>query len=104
LSLARSTPESFSSNSTEKRCANVAGVADILKKLDGCSVTPSSAANFDWSVDIFATTVTQSGLAANTAARQVNCQNLIAPCTPGIFLAARFDPLGVLFCGAPRLC
>jgi hypothetical protein len=51
-----------------------------MKKLGGCSVTPTSAAKFDWSVGIFATTVTQSGLAANAAAKQVNCQNLIAPC------------------------
>jgi hypothetical protein len=73
---------------------------DILKKLEGCSLTPSSAAQSDWSVDIFATTVAQSGLAANAAAKQVNCQNLIAPCTPGIFVAPRFGLLGVLFCGA----
>src|SRR5262249_11907368 len=33
----------------------------------------------DWSVGIFATTVTQSGLVANAAAKQINCQNLIAP-------------------------
>jgi len=51
-----------------------------MKKLGGCSVTPTSAAKFDWSVGIFATTVTQSGLAANAAAKQVNCQNLLAPC------------------------
>jgi hypothetical protein len=51
-----------------------------MKKLGGCSVTPTSGAKFDWSVDIFATTVTQSGLAANATAKQVNCQTLIAPC------------------------
>jgi hypothetical protein len=74
-----------------------------MKKLGGCSVAPSSAAKFDWSVGIFATTVIQSGLAANTAAKQVNCQNLIAP-APDIFLCRRFDSLGVLFCGATCLC
>jgi hypothetical protein len=46
-------------------------LADSMKKLGGCSVTPSSAAKFDWSVGIFATTVIQSGLAANAAAKQV---------------------------------
>jgi len=81
----------------------VAGVADGMKKLGGCSVKPISAAKFDWSAGIFAKTVTQSELAANAAAKQVNCQNLIAPCTPDIFLAPRFDWLGVLFCDATRL-
>jgi hypothetical protein len=72
-------------------------VADSIKKLGGCSVTPTSAAKFDWPVGIFATTVTLTGLAANAAAKQVNCQNLIAPCPPNIFLVQRFDSLGVLF-------
>jgi hypothetical protein len=75
-----------------------------MKKLGGCSVTPTSAAKYDWSAGIFAKTVTQSELAANAAAKQVNCRNLIAPCTPDIFLAPRFDWLGVLFCGATCLC
>jgi hypothetical protein len=74
-----------------------------MKKLGGCSATPTSAAEFDWSVGIFATTVTQSGLAANAAAKQVNCQNLIAPC-PEYFSCLRFDSLGVLFCGVTCLC
>jgi hypothetical protein len=55
-----------------------------MKKLGGCSETPSSAAKFGWSVGIFATTATQSGLAANAAAKQVNCQNLMPP-APWIF-------------------
>jgi hypothetical protein len=65
-----------------------------MKKLGGCSVTPTSTptsgAKFDWSVDIFATTVTQSGLAANATAKQVNCQTLIAPCPQ---ILARRQPL-----------
>jgi hypothetical protein len=55
-----------------------------MKKLDGCSVTPTSTAKFDWSVGIFAKTVTQSELAANAAAKQANCQNLMPP-APWIF-------------------
>jgi hypothetical protein len=74
-----STADSSCCDSTEKRCENVAGVADSMKKLGGCSVTPASAAEFDWSVGIFARTATQSGLAANAAAKQVNCQILIEP-------------------------
>src|SRR6476660_1924455 len=50
-----------------------------MKKLGGCSVKPISAAKFDWSAGIFAKTVTQSELAANAAAKQVNCQNLMPP-------------------------
>ena len=55
-----------------------------MKKLDGCSVTPTSTAKFDWSVGIFAKTVTQSELAANAAAKQANCQNFMPP-APWIF-------------------
>ena len=67
-----------------------------MKKLDGCSVTPTSTAKFDWSVGIFAKTVTQSELAANAAAKQANCQNLMPP-APWIFFFLQFDSPGVLF-------
>jgi len=68
-----------------------------MKKLRGCSVTPSPAAKFDWSVGIFATTVIQSGLAANAAAKQVNCQSLIAPCTPDFFFLQGSTRLAFFF-------
>jgi hypothetical protein len=45
----------------------------------------SSATKFDRSAGIFATTATQNGLAANAtnaAAKDADCQTLIAPCTP----------------------
>ena len=100
--FALSTTGSSSCNSTEKRCENVAGAADSMKKLGGCSVTPSSAAKFDWSVGIFATTVTQSGLAANAAAKQVNCQNLMPP-APQIFFFLQGSTLLAFFFVAQRV-
>ena len=60
---------------------------DVLRTVfddDSLTVTPASTAKFDWSVGIFAKTVTQSELAANAAAKQVNCQNLMPP-APWIF-------------------
>ena len=73
-----------------------------MKKLGGCSVTPSSAAKFDWSVGIFATTVTQSGLAANAAAKHVNCQNLMPP-APQIFFFLQGSSLLAFFFVAQRV-
>src|SRR6185437_6072327 len=93
--------DSCSCNSPKKRCENVAGVTGSMKKLDGCSVTPTSAAKFDWSVGIFATTAMQTGLAANTTARHVNCQNLIAPCTPDICLLRGSTGLAFFFVAEP---
>src|SRR5262249_20676173 len=104
FSLALSALDSSSCNNAEKRCENVAGVADSIKELGGCSVTPTSAAEFDWSVGIFATTATQSRLAANAAAKQGNCQKLHDPCTPNFFFSPSCGWLGVLFCGVTCLC